>query len=157
MVQAKAGPRRARAKCFGLACNFTRPKPHKARPKPWLSGQAKARTSLPVGDALRVYGPEMSQGGSQQESVWIDGPLTYQCDSVRVSAIIPLEFAGLAARRIPTVSPSTSEHPAIGAETSQEVLLEGLHCSINTYRVLSQCWLKHSFKASLQLLPVLYK
>jgi hypothetical protein len=26
---------------FGLACNFVRPEPAQARPKPWLSGQAR--------------------------------------------------------------------------------------------------------------------
>lgn len=46
MAQAKASQSQARARYFGLALDFTRPKPHKSGPKPWLSGQAKARTSL---------------------------------------------------------------------------------------------------------------
>ena len=33
---------------FGLACDFARPEPAQARPKPGLSGQAGAGTSLPL-------------------------------------------------------------------------------------------------------------
>ncbi|KAJ7508066.1 hypothetical protein B0H11DRAFT_2185136 [Mycena galericulata] len=48
MAQAKARPSQAKANYFGLAWNFGKPKPLQAGPKPWLSGQAKARTSLDV-------------------------------------------------------------------------------------------------------------
>ena len=46
MAQAKAKPSQAQANSPGLAWDFSRPEPPKARPKPWLSGQAKASTSL---------------------------------------------------------------------------------------------------------------
>ncbi|KAJ7687168.1 hypothetical protein B0H17DRAFT_1136485 [Mycena rosella] len=45
-AQAKAKPGQAKAKCFGPAWDFTGPKPPQAGPKPWPSGQAKAKTSL---------------------------------------------------------------------------------------------------------------
>ena len=45
-AQAKARPGQANVSAFGLACDFTKPKPPKARPKPGLSGQAGAGTSL---------------------------------------------------------------------------------------------------------------
>jgi hypothetical protein len=35
------GPKPGQANTLGLGLNFSRPKPGKARPKPWLSGQAK--------------------------------------------------------------------------------------------------------------------
>ncbi|KAJ7513183.1 hypothetical protein B0H11DRAFT_2182416 [Mycena galericulata] len=52
MAQAKARPSQAKANYFGLAWDFSEPKPLQAGPKPWLSGQAKARTSLTVPQAL---------------------------------------------------------------------------------------------------------
>jgi hypothetical protein len=45
-AQAKARPGQANFLAFGLACDFTKPEPPKARPKPGLSGQAGAGTSL---------------------------------------------------------------------------------------------------------------
>jgi len=39
-AQAKAKPKPAVFDCFGLACRSRKPEPSKARPKPWLSGQA---------------------------------------------------------------------------------------------------------------------
>jgi hypothetical protein len=39
-AQAKAKPKPAVFDGFGLACRFQKPEPSKARPKPWLSGQA---------------------------------------------------------------------------------------------------------------------
>lgn len=45
-AQAKAKPSQAQANSPGLAWDFSRPEPLKARPNPWLSGQAKASTSL---------------------------------------------------------------------------------------------------------------
>ncbi|KAJ7278559.1 hypothetical protein C8J57DRAFT_1222403 [Mycena rebaudengoi] len=46
MAQAKARPGQAKASTFGLAWEFSEPKPGKAGPNPWLSGQAKAKLSL---------------------------------------------------------------------------------------------------------------
>ena len=43
---AKAGPGQALLLAFGLAYDFARPEPPQARPKPGLSGQARASTSL---------------------------------------------------------------------------------------------------------------
>ena len=45
---AKARPSQAQLLAFGPAHNFLKPKPPKARPKPGLSGQAGASTSLLV-------------------------------------------------------------------------------------------------------------
>ena len=44
--QSQAKPSQANILAFGLACDFTKPEPPKARPKPRLSGQARAGTSL---------------------------------------------------------------------------------------------------------------
>jgi len=41
MAWAKARPGQAKAKVLGLGLGFARPQAIKARPKPWLSGQAK--------------------------------------------------------------------------------------------------------------------
>ena len=41
MAQAKAKPKPAMFDSFGLACRFQKLEPSKARPKPWLSGQAR--------------------------------------------------------------------------------------------------------------------
>ncbi|KAJ7277660.1 hypothetical protein C8J57DRAFT_1222462 [Mycena rebaudengoi] len=46
-----ARPSQAKASTFGLAWDFSEPKPGKAGPKPWLSGQAKAKPSL-VADGI---------------------------------------------------------------------------------------------------------
>jgi hypothetical protein len=45
-AQAKAKPGPAKAKGLGPACDFIKQKPLEAGPKPRLSGQAKAGTSL---------------------------------------------------------------------------------------------------------------
>ena len=46
LAWAKARPSQAQLLAFGLAHNFLKPEPPKARPKPGLSGQAGAGTSL---------------------------------------------------------------------------------------------------------------
>ncbi|KDR83049.1 hypothetical protein GALMADRAFT_866563 [Galerina marginata CBS 339.88] len=45
-AQAKARPGQARVLAFGPARTFVKPEPPQARPKPGLSGQARAGTSL---------------------------------------------------------------------------------------------------------------
>jgi len=45
-AQAKARPSQVGLLAFGLAHDFVKPEPTKARPKPGLSGQARAGTSL---------------------------------------------------------------------------------------------------------------
>ena len=51
---AKARPTQAQLLAFGPAHNFLKPEPPKARPKPELSGQAGAGTSLEPGPTLII-------------------------------------------------------------------------------------------------------
>ncbi len=53
LAWAKARPSQARLLAFGPAHDFLKPKPPKARPKPGLSGQAGAGTSLGFGDSTQ--------------------------------------------------------------------------------------------------------
>jgi hypothetical protein len=71
LAWAKARPGQAGVLALGLAHNFLKPRPPKARPKPGLSGQARAGTSLtrtPTGLASNAITPRKDASETEETS-----------------------------------------------------------------------------------------
>ncbi|KAJ7227565.1 hypothetical protein C8J57DRAFT_1252475 [Mycena rebaudengoi] len=74
----------------GMACDFRRPKPIKAGPKPWLSGQAKAKPSL----TANSYSDHRRPGNRTVRTVDVTWQNTKGLDGDTARWVLPGRTAG---------------------------------------------------------------